>query len=432
MKKRILYALSIIILAALAAGYFTLHAAESLEKTGRLYPIDQRDIVSFTVENTYGVFLFTHPEQCADASEGWMIENEGKHYRSNAEKLKLMLTGLSDLPVRRELPGEKEEYGLRTPAARVQFTLSSGETGEAVFGRVGTNAAETYAKDVDSDTVILTDTGTAEQWLGSLAAYRNKEVFLIDPLKTRELSYWQNGALCVKVSNKTTEEWFMEYPWEAPARHIELNELIAGMKNWTIAGFPEEELTPAQMGLEQPREALELVDTDGNTQRITFGNVDGTGRYAQIGGIDDVVLLYAADVDLTGMTPDKLLFVTPLRATLDETASLTINADGRMFVYDRSADTGTVELNGSVVTEEDFTRVFYKVISLVASGKGEPPDVGARVSLSVALTLRDGTMKQLEIMERDEDTCYMRINGADTGYYLDKSRIDGLLERIDK
>lgn len=432
MKKWIPYALSIVILAALATGYFTLHAAKSPERTGKLYLIDKGDIVSFTVENSYGMFLFTHPEQSADAFEGWIIEHEGKHYRGNAEKLKLMLTGLSDFPVRRELPDEKEEYGFNPPAARVQYTLNSGKTGEVVFGRVGADAAETFAMDAGSGTIILTDTGTAEQWMGSLAAYRNREVFLVDPLKTKELSYWRNGSLCVKVYNNSTEEWFMEYPWKAPARHIELNELIAGMKSWTIAGFPGEELTLAQMGLEQPREELEIVDANGNTQRIAFGNVEGTGRYALIGGADDVVMLYTADVDLTGITPDKLLFVAPLRATMDETASFTIKADGKIYVYDRSAETGDVKLNGSDITEEEFTRVFYKVISLVASGKGEPPPVGVRVYLSVELALRDGTMKQLEIMKRDEDTWYMRANGIDSGYYLGKDRVNGLLERIYK
>jgi hypothetical protein len=180
---------------------------------------------------------------------------------------------------------------------------------------------------------------------------------------------------------------------------------------------------------------------------LGFGATDGVGRFARIGGEDDVVLLYADDAEFSALDPEKLLFVAPLRAVLDEAAGFRIvstvafkdgaYAKGASSQWDFSyePDEGAyywTDEGGYPLEAEDYVRVFVKFISMTADGRDEAgmKQSGGWEAASLMLVRFGGKKTTLELSPRDEKTFFMRIDGENTPYYINAERLDGLLRRI--
>jgi hypothetical protein len=119
---------------------------------------------------------------------------------------------------------------------------------------------------------------------------------------------------------------------------------------------------------------------------------------------------------------------------MDDVRSISISANGEAYAFSYDPAAGTARLGGENIESAAFTGVFYKYISLIASGRDESGRDGAgRAGAAVAefeSVLADGSALRLELFDRDESTCFMRINGEDTAYYMSRERLSGLLERL--
>jgi hypothetical protein len=343
--------------------------------------------------------------------------------------MKLLFASLSDLPARRVFESEMDAYGLKEPVAVVSITTKAGPC-EYTFGNAGTDLNTVYAKN-ESGVVFLTDSAALMQVTGNLAAYRDKKVFTVDLLNLASLEYQRGGLPVVSCRRESPTEWYMDYPYTAPARHIELSELVADMMGWIIAGYPDGGTDPAAAGLEPPLETLILTDTKGTTQKLGFGHIDGVNRYVRLGDQDNVVFLYTADTDLSVLSPGALFFVAPFRARIDEVAGFRLEqaAENWAFAYDPA--TGAASWEYGMLSTEEFIGVFYKFVSMTADGRDTKAAIaGEYPAATLLLNFTNGKTVRLELLPRDAHSYFMRINGADTPYYINAERLLGLLDRI--
>jgi hypothetical protein len=382
-------------------------------------------IRSIKLANEYGEFLFT------GEVDGWLVESGGARYRANDDKMALLLTSLSKLPVRRVFDSELQAYGLDKPAAAVLVETDAGRRYEYSFGNTGADANTVYVKN-GFGAVILTEAASAAQVTGNLAAYRDKKVFTVDLLNLARLEYLRGDVPVVSCRRESPTEWYMDYPYAAPARHIELTEFVAGMTGWVMSGYPDP-VNPGETGLEPPLETLLLTDVKGNKQLLDFGKTEGLNRYVRVGNRDNVVFLYAADADLSVLTPDTLLFVVPLRAQMNEVTEFQVEQGGESWEFMYNPGTGAASWKYGPLTEQEFVRIFYKFISMTADGwdadiKNQTADSPSAATL--VLNRKNGETARLELLYRDESTYFMRINGEDTPYYINAKRLLSLQERI--
>jgi hypothetical protein len=304
----------------------------------------------------------------------------------------------------------------------------AGRRYEFVFGNAGADVNTVYVKN-GLGAVILTEAASAFQVTGNMAAYRDKKVFTVDLLNLARLEYRRGGVPVINCRRESSTEWYMDYPYTVPARHIELTEFVARMTGWIIAGYPKE--NPGETGLEPPLETLILTDVKGNTQSLYFGKTNGLNRYVCAGNQDNVVFLYAADTDLSILTPESLLFVAPLRAQMNEVAEFQIEQGGESWAFMYNPEAGAASWKYGTLSEQEFVGIFYKFISMTADGRdGSVKNRVNSPAATMTLNRKNGETALLELLYRDENTYFMRINGEDTPYYINAKRLLSLQGRI--
>ena len=423
MKVRNYYLILIFFIIAFAAGFFIMNSARASAAVFSLR--NGEEINSIMLENDYGTFFFTKEQ----GSNIWSVETENSLYRTHVPKMTLLLTALSEMPVKRVLESENDSYNLKNPAAFVMVETNTGKRFEYSFGGIGIDVNTVYAKN-KSGVVFLTDSFVYDQVTGSLAAYRDKNVFFVDLLKIERLEYLRDGRPVVNCYRESPTDWYMDFPWTAPARHIELTELVAQMANWVIAGYPEL-VDLKETRLDPPLETLVLTDNNGKKQILDFGAAEGLSRYVRTGDREDVVFLYAADVDLSVLSPDTLFFIAPLRSQMDKIAEVNVKCGNEAWdlSYDKASDTAFWDYG--ILSGEEFVSVYYKLITMVADGRDTAvPRLNGSPAAILSLNCTDGISATVELFPRDDSGYFMRINGDDTPYYINAKRLSGLLDRI--
>ena len=416
----------LLLVAALLLGgaWCYVSSGRTVDDTGVLFALDTGETIDrVELSNGYGGFVFT-PQ-----GEAWAVEHQGVSYRASETKLELLRSALGYLEVSRVLEEARPEYGLDRPAATVTWHTSRGRSQSLTLGGETASRSDVYIS--DGQRVMVTSTGAVAQLTGPLEAYRAKDIFTVNVGDIRALTYYEDGARVVSVGSTGPRDWFLTWPYEAPARVIELNEFMAGVRKWTAAGYPQGD-DYAAMGLEgEGGSRLELTDGDGNTQVLRFGAQEGTATYVRTGARHEVVKLYTADLDCSVLTPDALLFVAPLLTTVDRVARLEVRTSAGTAVLDVE-QTGTAqraELNGRPLSAEAFSAIFFKYIVMAADGRdGETPPGDLAAVLTT--TFVDGSQTQLTLRLRDESTLFMELDGK-TAYFLNTDRLTQLLYRVE-
>jgi hypothetical protein len=407
-------------------AYFILSRDTDPATTGLLYTFPNGDrMQEMRITNQKGTVRLARGEG------NWTITEPG-NYRANQQKARIMEEFLLALPVNRQLRGTAPEYGLEDPQATIEMTTTSGIRKALLIGNLTASKAQVYLKDRDSGKIFVSDLGSVTQFDGSLDAYRDKDIFSVDKNSIVEFSFYNDGQKQVTVGSANGQDWQLTYPYEAPARRIEINEFLVALRKWAAAMYPpREQLDYKGLGLDAPRQALELVDAKGNKQRIELGaEADGL-RFIRSGSEEDVAGIFAVDVDFSNLDPASLVFYQPLQTTIDRVASIELTSADRSakFELDHSADPPRVTANGKPVSYEEFVSLFVKYVGLSADGHDSAAKPGEE-SLTLKTTYLDGQTAQVRLLERDAGSKYMQVNDQ-ASFYLSDQKVGLLLDRLD-
>lgn len=427
MKKSIRNLLILLVVAALLAGlYLIISSNEDPAATGVLYRLGSGESVeTVNIANRYGSFAFK------EIDGAWMVTSTGT-YRTNPEKMKLILASLENFEISRVLEKDQTIYGLDDPEARIVVKTNKGNEYRFSIGYETASRSSVYVRDEASGKVMIASTSTVAQLTGSLDAYRSKDVLTVDPDNIRSIAYYEHGQLVLQTQNTDYKNWSMSYPYAAPARKVILTELVAKMREWTIASYPDETLAPADMGLDKPVCALILTDGSGDEQLIEFGTTDGTTIYVRTGG-QDVVKLYVTDTDFSKLTPEGVMYVAPLNADLDSVASIEINIGGKAhaFVLSRVDEETMVKLDGKDIPYEQFISVYFKYIALSADGYKPQADLPGEAEMVFTTRLTNGQAIELRLVPGKDDELFMVVKGK-ADFYFNRSSLEQLLYRFNK
>jgi Domain of unknown function (DUF4340) len=414
--------LLLMVVAVLLAGvYLILDVNADPVQAGKLYRFvgDER-LREITLTNQYGSFTF-------EKENGKWVMTQPARYRVNQQKAKLVEQALLELPVNRILTGEAKDYGLAEPVTTVGMVSDRNTRHTLYIGNLTPSKAQVYLKDSRSQRVAVTDLGNVAQFDGSLEAYRDKEIFSIDKSKIARITLYKGGQKQVAVERIGNLDWQMTYPYQSPARRVELSQLVAQMRNWSIAGYPAGDINLGTLGLEVPEQVLEVGDDSGSTQQLEFGKVENGRVSVRIGGPQDIVELFAVDVNLDVLSADRLLFLAPLHTTIDRVSRIAVEYGGKQatFEVDHSVDPPRIMGNGSEIAYSEFVSFFVKYITLSADGHDAGGKAGAAY-MTLTTTCTDGSTQTLTLENRDANTFYMKVAGK-AEFFMNKEGVTQLV-----
>ena len=431
MRKRKLPGLLLLAVAAVGLGavYFSLRTTSDPARTGVLFPMGREETVeTISLTNQYGSYEF------AKEGEEWVVRSGGT-FRTNPNKMELMVAALEEIPVSRVMEEVQPEYGLDAPRAQVTFTTSRGKEHTFLVGSETASRASVYLLDPENGKPMVTTTGAVAQFTGSLSAYRAKDLLTVDAAAIRQIRYFEGDQLVVEVGNTDYQNWFLTQPFEAPARKVVMTELVNQIRGWTVSGYPEG-MDTAAMGLDNPARVLELTDADGSTQRVEFGLDDGTNVYVRTAGTDEVVQLYSVDCDFSALTPQQVMFVSPLTTTVDQLESIWIAVGDQevSFHLDHGAGSSPAVTSGEgeTVGSSDFVSVLSKYMAHNADGYDPSFTVSAQQRPAAVLRSRkrDGSSDELKLFWREDGETLAMVVDGHTAYYLPASDLEELIYRV--
>ncbi|MEG1859600.1 MAG: hypothetical protein RR193_04575, partial [Christensenellaceae bacterium] len=129
MKKNIRNLLILVIVfAALLTVFLILDSNNDPAATGVLYKIEDDGIKKIEINNEFGSYAFEK------TGEEWMISSGEDTYRTNPEKMNLLISSLQSVPIDRVLDEKIAEYGFEQPRATVKVTDTKGNTYSFLVG----------------------------------------------------------------------------------------------------------------------------------------------------------------------------------------------------------------------------------------------------------------------------------------------------------
>ncbi|MEA4854655.1 MAG: DUF4340 domain-containing protein [Christensenella sp.] len=420
--KKLLVLLAV--LAALIILFIFVSTSGNPAISGKLFSIDSSQIGQVELKNQYGEYTFTLQ------NGKWIVGQDGQEYRTNDEKMKLMMDALGNFTVSRILDQEIDAYGLKDPLADVTVKTSDGKEYSFLVGNTTVSSSSAYIKDAQTGLVGLTPTANVAQLDGSLTAYRDKNIFTIDNANIRQIIYYKNGQPSVGLVSDGTN-WYLNYPYEAPARAIVTQEILTMLNGWTIAGFPDpEQVSAGDMGLDNNSDALVLVDAQGKQQALQFGKQSGSATFVRTGGEDEIAMLYTADIDFSALNAEDLVFIAPLKTQVSNVASITVAAENERYVLEANHEAKTASLNGKLINYEDFISIYYAYITLLADGRDDKGATDMTPVAELSTMLSDGSTLSMTLVPRDDSTYYMALSDGTSFYYMEKQRLEELMQRI--
>lgn len=151
-------------------------------------------------------------------------------------------------------------------------------------------------------------------------------------------------------------------------------------------------------------------------------------------GTDEVVKLYSVDCDFSGLTPEQVMFVSPLTTTVDQLSSISVTVGGKavsFFLENQDGEMVVTSSEGDEVKYSDFISVLSKFMGHNADGydpqhsidPGEEP-----VALFQMETL-DGRLPSWNCTSGTRRRWPMLVDGH-TRYHLPVSDLEELIYRI--
>ena len=226
--------------------------------------------------------------------------------------------------------GAAPEYGLDNPQATIEMTTTSGIRKALLVGNLTASKAQVYLKDKDSGKVFVSDLGSVTQFDGSLDAYRDKDIFSVDKNNIVEFSYFVDGEKQVTAQRTNGQDWQLTYPYESPAREIEINEFLIGLRKWSAIMYPAREQAGLQGAGTGPPPGRRWRSW---TQRAR-SSASNSGRKRKVSGSSARAARRTSPGSSRSMSISRnldaadLVFFQPLQTTIDRVASIELTEGG--------------------------------------------------------------------------------------------------------
>jgi len=361
-------------------------------------------------------------------------------FKANSEYFQNVTTYLSTLTAEKDYGEADDEkialYGLENP---IRITASDGTkdytilvgdpspTGDVYYIMTG-DKSKIYAIDTLYGSVLKTSLTMMKDPM--LLPFGDREIASIQLIRDGKTAYDLNY-------NEEEGLWYLPDEFnKLTTDNTKITSMINIMTRIEAQNFYDEDLEDlSKYGFDKPAAELIVTGLNGVTRKYLFslyGNETDTYIHVFFNETNQVAAYYTGDCHFINYDYEQFISPQICNVSLNGITGLDFTFEGRSDSFDVNTEADEVKMNGKSLsdfasnTTNSFS-VFYSALSaLEFSGldTSATPELTDPI-LKAVFHFADEPDKTVELVERDDSSCYIFIDGNYTGAYIDKDSFNG-------
>jgi len=429
-----------VIVAALAAWILLVErhmptTDEAKQRADKVFPDLERDRVTrLEIHNSHGDFVL-------ERRDGEWYLSSPMETRADDTAVGSLLTSLANLKVNRSLAGDEVDpgaYSLDDPELRVKLGDGDRSWELAVGGKAALGTDRAVSR---GDGKILLVAG----WFTSdldrdLDGWRSRDVVDLFADQVAELKILKNGRDRIEVV-RDGDIWRLLEPLKDLADRTHVEDLISDLNALSVKAFVDQEVDPAELGLDAPRYVVTVVRTEGRAPvQLEFGRVDeregGTLVACRRDGKD---IFWVGDTAETRLRKAPVLWRSPELYPFSswDVEKVVFSSGGRTVTLERQEGVWKTpegrEADGAKVLERLNALVALKAVDFDLV-RPDTPEIG---SIHLVLSADGGEGKPREVTFTFQEPftsggrALVVVDARDTIMSVDRDRATELFEDLD-
>ncbi len=434
----------LLLLAAIVGGiviYFLEIKPGTPRDDGKDKPAEtaSKDAVNFKREDIAAISLTRGGETVSLESEGdkWLIK-QPVAAAADDTALNSLIGDIVSARIEREFANPSadalKEYGLATPAVKLEVRLKDGKTHQIELGGKDPLGSSAYARFDGSKNVVLTGASLLTNADKPLKDWRDRSLLGASEYDLTSLKVTnENGSF--ELGKKGTE-WAITSPISADAEANEVNSLIGDLTSAKAAEIVSEtsEDLP-KYGLDKPKISVSAKTNNGD-KSIQIGAKTEEQYYAKVAGSTQILKIESALYDKLNVKLSALRskqFIKLKREDLtryelkNEHGKLVAEAKGDKWIVVEPADKKDKEAQPFKLFtpfESRASEIVEKVTPAINSKFAKP-------AAELRLTDKGGKTTVIKISQPDGEDLYIRIEGRPEIYKLGKTMLESFNFKIE-
>ncbi len=355
-----------------------------------LSEIPSADLRSVMVENADGGVHFFSPD-----GADWQIAETPEYYRLDKAGAVTAVRYVARVQGQEIESGVDEsglaEFGLDTPEATITLREKGGKTTVLEFGVQNPSGSGRFARNADSDTVVLVPSYVTRTATATSSNFRDMSLPTINIETLMAFSY-RSGDTVFIAEPRTSIDPFVTHigPFEivAPFRgRYALEDYVLSKILAETAPLPvsvrewRDDLDPTDPSLgldEDSSDYINFFDREGGALALRIGASDGNGRrYAMLADREEAIFILAdSDVAFLNTRPFELLSKFVFLASITEVSQIKVETDGETYFMNREergkeddSKDDRFTVNNLPLEHEQFTSLYQKFIGIQWEGE---------------------------------------------------------------
>lgn len=405
------------------------------------------------------VYRLTEPVRSiavAQGGESYTLLSLSKDAAELEENPTSTLTGLEDMPLDTakinsvlkyaasldyiELLFEEAEdyapFGLAQPRARVTVTAMDGEAVTLLVGDVAVAGDGVYLQLEGASAIYLVPVYLLDHYLLGAADYLSKTVtpIVASPAVDKVVL---GGSLRSETGSIILEQSEEGYVLTSPISHkagqgaINLINSLFSLQAGGVAAIEPTSFDLNAVGLEDPYVTVEVTEKS-ESFTLHFSRPDSAGTlYFYREGVPLLYTGILSDYAWIEATYPELLETTAHAPALSDITSVTVDADGEVYIFAISGNDSELEIrHGDTLLDRENFGYFYQTLTMAGIEEitSEIPDAETFPSMVFLYGHRDGSSHRVAFYKGPARRYFLQVDGGEyfltSSLYVDKVLAD--------
>lgn len=458
--KRLLFGvLAVAVLGGAYAALLLNPAEEDSDSTPSetLVSIDTDNLASVQVTLRDGS-SFTMTTSSDDSGTSYTMSGaaEDDYSESLMQGLMDAACDISARPVEQDC-SELDKYGLSTDDQTDTLVITDTDDTAHTLTIGLSSELGTYCSIDGGDDIYLLDSDTAETLTQAQSYYRNLTVLggyysLSDELKTLTIDHMDDGTTVTLSARDTSDmdedaaEAYSEYVFTAPIScDADDSELSTGLLSGLQSGLTAQSIAEdnpsdlSKYGLDDPIR-IEIAASSLDAAILVGDETDDGGIYVMKEGGKTVYLCTASDYSFLEEDWNDWRSSNLMPCALSEVDTITVTEDGETHTVDIThveadeneeddTDDHTATLDGEDMTDDALEQFFLAITSVNYTRLVENPQQ-AEASVTVTLTMNDGSTRSLAFTKGGSREYLVSVNGGAYAYGVSQDDLTSILDGL--
>ena len=447
--KRIKIAIIILLAILIAAGGIFLIAynvkkqadKEAQEKEDKLNMLEFNDDDATKVEITNESGHYTAEYI---SGEGWQLVDTDE-FELNDSVIAAIAANMSGLKAEKIIDDtDKSKYGLDNPT---KVTCYTGETPYTVLiGNPTPTYENYYAMKENDDTIYLISYASGIVLDSDKDALKQTYIYKYSSYDVDHFAIWDGKQtdenIRFSMSKDNEDNWHMDKPLsDSSANYVQVDEFLTDSAKDQIYSFVSEGCTEAdysKYGFDNPTYVFEISAGDRSKTVIFGAEKSGNEFYGLFVESGQVVTFMMNELSMFNYHTLDMIETNIYSADMESITDVVVTIDGKEVTLDLSGGDTEYTVDDVIISEKgenaktafdifykSFNNASYESEALKATPSGNE-------EISVKYSTKDGLVTEVSYIPVDDsDKYYAMKNGEYTGFTVDSSVIESILNSYD-